>query len=251
MNPHNKNMAFLDIVIDVLKINCGVAQCSGYASEIEALFYLLFFPTVFIILFVYVVVGSVMDKVGGKEGGLRILISVALYAFIIFEEYYTLFVSLSKLWWVLLATLVGLWVFIRQFIHGKGGSEGGAYSGFGGRSLVDFGSRKLRGKLEGTEKKKVTQINQEISNLRTTVNTIEKEFKNPSRGTDIGNLIDKYNAHKKYILEIIEGYSELGKVNEGGIMWDIEKKDEKFMHELKELDNKIEEISKKIYRNAK
>lgn len=117
-------MALLDIIIETLRINCSVVQCSGYASDIEALFYLFFFPTVFIILFIYIVVGVVLDKAGGKEGGLRLLVCLALYAFIVFQGYYNLFVSLSRLWWILLATLAGLWIFIRTMIHGRGGSGG-------------------------------------------------------------------------------------------------------------------------------
>jgi molybdopterin converting factor small subunit len=245
-------MALLDIIINTLKINCSVVQCTGYASDIEALFYLFFFPTVFIILFIYIVIGVVLDKAGGKEGGLRLLVSVALYAFIVFQGYYNLFVSLSRLWWVLLATLVGLWIFIRTLIKGRGGDKGGspfpAVRGSGG--VFDYAGKKVRGKLEGTAKKKITQIEQELSNLRSEVNTIEGQFENPSQGTDIGNLIDKYKAHKKFVLETLEEYSNLGKASMGGINWDIEKKDEEYMKELKELDDRVEKISEKLYKKA-
>jgi hypothetical protein len=128
-------MALLDVIIDILKINCSVVQCTGYASDIEALFYLFFFPTVFIILFIWVITGVITQQIGGKTGGLRILISVALYAFIVFQEYYTLFVSLSQLWWLLLATIVGLYIFIRKIIHGNGGGGGSPMEGIGGRGF--------------------------------------------------------------------------------------------------------------------
>jgi predicted transcriptional regulator len=242
-------MALLDIIIDTLRINCSVVQCAGYASEIEALFYLVFFPTVFIILFIYIVIGVVLDRAGGKEGGLRILVSLALYAFIVFQGYYNFFVSLSKLWWILLATLVGLWIFIRTMIHGRGGgTTGSPMPRIGDGGLPGYVDRKFRGRLEGTEKKKVKQIEQELSNLRSEVNTIEGQFKNPSQGTDIGNLIDKYKAHKRFVLEILEEYSNLGKASIGGINWDIENKDEEYMKRLKELDDRVEKISEKLYK---
>jgi len=86
---------------------------------------------VFIILFIYVVAGVVIEKVGGTQGALRLLISVTLYAFIVFQGFYTFFVSLSKVWWILLASIVGLWIFIRKFIH-SGGGGGGTFVGAGG-----------------------------------------------------------------------------------------------------------------------
>jgi hypothetical protein len=167
-------MALLDIIIDVLKINCSVVQCSGYASDIEALFYLLFFPSVFIILFVYIVTGAIINKIGGKAGGLRILISVALYAFIIFEGYYNLFVSLSRLWWLLLATLAGLWLFIRQIIHGGGGgAEGG--KGFPGFSRG--GMWKNLKKATGLDiNLDVIQQLSKIKDVEFTIKEIDKEI---------------------------------------------------------------------------
>jgi hypothetical protein len=167
-------MALLDIIINTLKINCSVVQCTGYASDIEALFYLFFFPTVFIILFIYIVIGVVIDKAGGKEGGLRLLVSVALYAFIVFQGYYNLFVSLSRLWWILLATLVGLWIFIRTMIHGrKGGATGSPMSGI-----------KERGTWENFKKATGLDINLDlvkqaasVKQVKDAIGLLEKEIK--------------------------------------------------------------------------
>ena len=139
MKQHNVFMALLDIVIEVLKINCSVVQCSGYASEIEALFYLLFFPAVFIILLVYVVSGVILEKAGGKEGALRLLIGVTMVAFVIFQGWYTFFVSLSKIWWILVVGIVGLFVFIKKMVHGGGGGSGFGTARRGGGGLFGIG----------------------------------------------------------------------------------------------------------------
>lgn len=241
-------MALLDVIIDILKINCSVVQCTGYASDIEALFYLFFFPTVFIILFIWVVTSVIITQIGGKAGGLRILISVALYAFIVFEGYYTLFVSLSQLWWLLLATLVGLYIFIRKIIHGNGGGVTGGRSmaGVGSKpGILQYPGKKFKRVLEEKEKKKIIKIKQEISNLKSSVNIMEKEINNPSPGTDMTKMIKSYHQHKAAILADTDELSEVGKASALGIDWKIEDKGQKYEDELKELDKRVEEITNK------
>ena len=238
-------MAFLDVVIQVLNINCSVVQCSGYASEIEALFYVLFFPTVFIILFVYIVTGAIISKIGGAQGAFRILISVALYAFIIFEGFYSTFASLSRVWWLLLVTLVGLWLFIRQFIHGGGNSGGSPMSGFKGKrsgSSVQLSQRFLS-KLSGNVKKKKVAIEQSMKELEGIVKSIEKEAKNPSPGTDIGNLRKEYNGQKTTVLALIDGIQDLGKVDVMNTDWKVIRIGEEYENKLKELDERVEKAA--------
>ncbi|MFC2143748.1 hypothetical protein ACFLQO_00125 [Candidatus Aenigmatarchaeota archaeon] len=120
----------LDVLIQVLNIDCGVAQCY-YANPMEGLFYLFFFPTIFIILFIYILTNFIF-RGSGKIQGLRILIAVGAYAFIIFERLFTMVVGLSRLWWILTIILVGLYAFIRFLF--KGGEEGskGKMPGIGG-----------------------------------------------------------------------------------------------------------------------
>lgn len=236
-------MALLDIIIETLKINCSVVQCTGYPSEIEALFFLVFFPSVFIILFIWVVTGVIMDKTGGKEGGLRILISIALYAFIVFQGYYNFFVSLSKLWWILLATLVGLWIFIRVMIHGKEGSGATYTGGFrsGRLSFVERGRQVLSGKL----KKKKTAIIQQMKEIQGLVSVIEKQSKNPE-GAEMSGLFREYNARKQTILALIDEIDEFGKFDAAGVDWSIVKLGEKYENELKEFDKRIANIREKV-----
>ncbi len=246
-------MALLDIIIDTLRINCSVVQCTGYASEIEALFYLFFFPTVFIILLVYILTNFIFRGDGNAPRGLRLLISVTLYAFIVMEGLYTMFVSLSRFWWLFAVILMGLWAFMRHLIGGggSGGGAGGKMPGFGGGSgpLGYFG-KKVRGKLEESEKKKRTQIEQEISNLRSSVNLMEKELEKPSPGTDMTKMIGEYHNHKKFILTLTDELSEMGKANVVGIDWNIEKLEKEYEDKLKELDKKVEDITKKVYKQA-
>lgn len=111
----------LDILIEILRIDCSVVQCY-YANPIEGLFYLFFFPTVFIILFIYILT-SFIFRGGGKVMGLKLLIALGAYAFIIFQYLYTFFAAISQLWWLLTILLVGLFAFVRYLF--TGGREGG------------------------------------------------------------------------------------------------------------------------------
>jgi len=135
--------SILDIIIQILKIDCGVAQCY-YPNEIEAMFYLFFFPTIFIILFIYILTNFIF-RGGGKIKGLRMLIAIGAYAFIVFEGLFTLVVSVSHLWWLLTIILIGLIAFIRfLFTGGREKGEGGRLPGIGeGRGLNIF--NRIRG----------------------------------------------------------------------------------------------------------
>ena len=117
----------LDILIEILRIDCSVVQCY-YANPIEGLFYLFFFPTVFIILFIYILTGFIF-RGGGKVRGLKLLIAMGAYAFIIFQYLYTFFAAVSQLWWLLTILLVGLFAFVRYLFtggheRGRGGMPG-------------------------------------------------------------------------------------------------------------------------------
>ena len=234
-------MTLLDIVISFLNIDCSVVQCSGYGSDIEALFYLLFFPTVFIILFVYVVVGAVLDKTGGKEGVLRLLVSVTMYAFIIFEGYYNLFVSLSKLWWLLLATLVGVWIFIRQFIQG-GGNGGNSYSGFGGgRGFSGFISDKAKRKITGEE----DDMKKEIKDA---FKTLEQFYDAIKAGSGEGREIARTNFRDEQtrLRSLITDYGKYGKMElSGGVKIKIVDQAKEFWKEYEEWSEKYRIVSKK------
>jgi hypothetical protein len=124
-------MTLINTVISILNINCGTVTCA-YPTEIETLFYLVFFPTVFLILFIYILTNFIFRNSGSGTKGLRLLISIGVYAFIIFEDFFTLVVSVSRLWWLLTIFLVGLYAFVRHlFRGGEGGGGRGTLSGVG------------------------------------------------------------------------------------------------------------------------
>lgn len=238
-------MALLDIVIEVLKINCSAVQCTGYASEIEGLFFLLFFPTVFIILFTYVVSGIILEKTGGKEGALKLLIGVTMVAFIIFQGWFSFFISLSKLWWLLIVGLVGLFIFIKQMVHGGGGG-GGFGTAKSGRGVGGYISKQVRNKIEGNEKDLKIGIEKTLQNLESHVNLMEREVEKPSPGTNMANMLDSYNSQKRAVLDLCNELNNMGKANISSLNLEIVKKARKYYDELAKLDDRVTKITKKI-----
>jgi hypothetical protein len=139
--------SILDILIEILKIDCGIAQCY-YANEIEAMFYLLFFPTIFIILFIYILTNFIF-RGGGMVRGIRLLIAVGAYAFIVFEGWFTLVVSVSHLWWILTIILVGLFAFVRYlFTGGRKEERRGGLAGVMEETRRNIGQMFIKKKIE-------------------------------------------------------------------------------------------------------
>jgi len=107
-----------EMLVNILKINQNLVNEYSSQGPLYQLFYLFFFPMVFIIIFIYLLSNAVMKE----HKGLRLLISVGILAFIILQGYYSWFVTISKFWFFGLIFL-GFFYFI---IARRGG--GGAKS---------------------------------------------------------------------------------------------------------------------------
>lgn len=105
------------LLVDILKIT--PQQVSQYAAQgpLYQMFYLFVFPTVFIIVFIYILSYRAMRY----HAGLRVVIAMVVYAFIILGGYYKWFVILSGYWLLGLILLGFLFLLI-----GRGGESGGA-----------------------------------------------------------------------------------------------------------------------------
>lgn len=190
----------LDILIEILKIDCSVTQCN-YANSIEGLFYLFFFPTVFIILFIYILT-SFIFRGGGKVKGIKFLIALGAYAFIIFEGLYTFFAAVSHLWWLLTILLVGLFAFIRYLIRGgDGGSSGNL-----GRPGVTGEFRQSLGKL--IVKRKIEEPLIKSLGLESSE---EKEYRKiREKYEDVGRDLNKLEPGERAIMELTMGMAGSG-----------------------------------------
>jgi hypothetical protein len=153
-----------EMLVDILKINQNLVNEYSSQGPLYQLFYLFFFPMVFIIVFIYLLSNAVMKE----HKGLRILISVGILAFIILQGYYSWFVTISKFWFFGLIFL-GFFYFIvaRRGGGAKGmtlGSEkGGSAIHFveelTGKSLNPMKALEYRQKAERTLKKLLQRKN--------------------------------------------------------------------------------------------
>ncbi len=172
----------LQIIIEFLKINCNLVEC--YPNQpFEAVFYLIFFPSVFILLFIYILTNFIL-KGEGKPQGLRILVSVAIYMFIVVGGWYSLFIAVSRLWWIIIILLVGFWIFVRNYTGGESQSTGR----MGTSALPGIGKYGIE-KLKGGGK---TNVEKRIADRIKIMKGILKEIKKPKAGTDVGILIARF-----------------------------------------------------------
>ncbi len=221
----------IQMIIQFLNINCSVVSCY-YANPLEGLFYLLFFPTIFIILFVYIISNSVLRGAGLPQG-LRLLIGIAVYIFIILQGWFTHAVWLSKLWFILLPLLGVIWFVMRHFGEGKRAFpaiEGGLFKYAVHRA-------KEMGGQTGMEK----LIDDRIKSMRAILHEIE----HPRPGTDIGLLFGKYWAVKN------EAEAAIRKL-EAMVGWPASKTvTSKYWEQISEITEKLEKIERKAEKEAK
>lgn len=86
-------------------------------------------PTIFIILVIYMAVGRVV----AGHPGLRLLVGLGAYLFIIFGGYFGVFARIAGPYFIFLIFVLGLLYFLLEHFSRRGGySSGGGYSGGGG-----------------------------------------------------------------------------------------------------------------------
>ncbi len=153
-------MDIIEIAADFLQIDQSLVNQFMQEGTVQAIFFLFFFPSVFLITFVYILVTK--KSTGRKD--LDLLISVAIYAFILMSGYFTWFVFLSK-WWLYLLLFLGAWYVI---MHHGGGGDGGGSPGSGGRT-VGGGIRN-----QVSLKKRKDEIYRDIDELRRMVHDANK-----------------------------------------------------------------------------
>ncbi len=108
-------MAFEDLAATIFVEILGMAQYPGApftGNIIRDLILFLFIPSVFIILFVYMIMGRLFSSLAGAQQKLRLLVGVALYLFIVASGYYSMFALLAGPYFLFLIFILGLVYFI-------------------------------------------------------------------------------------------------------------------------------------------
>lgn len=197
----------LQMLIDIFKINPQMVNQYSTVSPLEQIFYLFFFPTLFIIVLIYILSSHFMSE----HKGLSILIAVAVYAFIIFQGLYNWFVFLSPYWLFLLLILGGIWLFFRP--RGGGGARGmtaGDKKGRGG---------KLLGFLEDVTGKKLNpkdvvkfgkMIDRDIQQLFKRKKILDKRSKELGSDSAAANLVYNQIAQVDQALATLQNFKQSG-----------------------------------------
>ena len=157
------------------------AQSHQVMAPIGPLFYFLLFPSVFIILFIY----FLSEFVISEHKGLRLLVGVTAFIFIIISGWYPLFLVLSEIWYIATIILVGFWIFLKRL-------KGGGKKGSGDFSLGNKASGGIIGEVNKRLNKKIKKRTLGAFGLMTEAETavwkIEKKLE--KNHFDVSSLTD-------------------------------------------------------------
>jgi len=133
----------IDIMNTLVEMLCptysAAGACNNFINQpshqvlgpLGPLLYFLFFPTVFLIIFIYIGTGVVLRGNVNKIRGMRVLLAVAFFVFIVLQGWYPMILWMGELWFFTLIIFFVLFFIVRMFTKGNGGG-GGGMSGVGG-----------------------------------------------------------------------------------------------------------------------
>jgi len=156
-------MDLIDFFAEIFKLDYSIVNEYASQGPLYQLFYLVFFPTIFIIFFIYITSRFVIYS----HKGLRILISAAIYAFIVLQGYYKWFVFLSKFWLFGIILLGLLYMILRrgQEPSPAGSGGGGGHGKSLGSGAFEKISNRLTMKITGQEKQMYDRIEADLRKL--------------------------------------------------------------------------------------
>lgn len=147
----------ITIIAELLKISPNLIDKYTQQGPIYGAFFLIFFPTLFLLIFVYLIGTRFM-----KHKAFSLLISVAVYAFIVLQGFYSWFVILAE-YWIFLLIFLGVFYFLFKRNEGGGGGQVGKRGIF--TSLGEKTADRLWKGASGQEKDLVTTIESQLNLL--------------------------------------------------------------------------------------
>ena len=144
------------------------------------LLYFLFFPSVFLILLVYIGTSVLVRGQAAEHRGLRMLLAVAFFVFVVIQGLYPMMLIVGSLWFLLLPLLFILFFIIRHF----SGGGGGGMPSIGGGSLGSKMTERLKVEVTGQRKDVEKTLESMLSQMRGNLNRIEKS----GPGEDVDNV---------------------------------------------------------------
>jgi len=175
-------MDFIDLFAEIFKLDYSIINEYASQGPIYQLFYIVFFPTVFIIFFIYILSRLVIYS----HKGIRVMISIAIYAFIVLQGYYKWFVYFSRFWLFGLLLIGILYMIITRGHEPKpqGGVKAKTVGGTGSLvKLFEKTSGKKLNPLENIElaallDRLIKYINAEIKALNEQIKQAEPQERN-------------------------------------------------------------------------
>ncbi len=201
----------MDLVAQFFRISPQLVSKYAAQGQIYQIFYLVFFPTLFVLLFIYLLTsrGAI-----GLHRGFKVLISIAVYAFIILNGWYSYFIMLSEFWLFMLIILGGVY-----FFWARGGTKGGqlAQAGGGGqaRGRSVFGN--ISGQLANRLKKGAThEIKDQETMIENQLKALEQllnQYNNVvhdlgPQTVDAGNIVREWGSMFSQVQASIQQYRD-------------------------------------------
>jgi len=169
----------IDMLIDLLCQQGTAAECSQFISQYpeiaQQLVWLVFFPTVFLILFIFFISEGVVKS--AKK--YRTLLAIAIYLFIIFQGWYHYILTVSRFWFIGIIIIGGIFVITHKM--GAAGSSGGGSSGGGtaraapAEKMTDYLKKRMKYKITGKEKEIINDVRKELDALNDMAKRIKKD----------------------------------------------------------------------------
>lgn len=195
----------LELLIEFLGINCQVVECY-YPNVFESLFYLVFFPSILLIVFIYYLAGTILHG-GGLPRGLKILISIAVYIFIILQKWYTIFVSLSKVWFIFVI-IIGFLIYVGHILGRRTGG-GTLRMPTGGGGFLESAKKLTIKAAKGDISAKEREIESYIKFVKNIADKISEV--NPDTA-QFGELEKEFNTRLMMLREKIEELENIYKL---------------------------------------
>ncbi|MBI4181897.1 MAG: hypothetical protein HY520_02940 [Candidatus Aenigmarchaeota archaeon] len=159
----------VDLLVEILCQQGTTGECSQFLSSYpdltQQLLWLVFFPSVFLLLLVFFISDGVA-KDGAKK--YKVLVAVALYLFIIFQGWYHFALVMSRFWFVGIIIIGGILVLTKKMGAASGeGREGAPREARKLASTItsDLSQRGLR-IIRGDEQNRVNEIKGLLNEMR-------------------------------------------------------------------------------------
>ncbi|MFH1445748.1 MAG: hypothetical protein ABIF08_04720 [Nanoarchaeota archaeon] len=235
----------LQMLVNVLcPTSSAASSCSSFISrhstsgDMGAMAYFVLFPTVFIVLFMFILIDFVVQKMGidSKKEAISLLLSISFYVYIVISGMYPLFLALSEVWYIVIVIMVIFVVILRMFggfsfggdNSGGGGKKGGHLHGGGGLSKV------ISGHLSQKERKNKETLRKTIKGNIKEMHGLVKLLKNKSIANKQG-LMSEYRTAKLAALTAISELDDFSEV--GG--YEISTETTVYKKEIEKMDDEI------------